>query len=51
MQGLIYREVVKIAIRDSKERELPGFNLLYYWWFIVCAFFMYMKTLQARLHD
>lgn len=51
LQGLIYREVVSLAINDSKERDMPGFNLFYYYWFIVCAFFMYTHTLEPYVRS
>ena len=28
---------------------MPGFSLFYWFWFAVCAFFMYTKTLQVHL--
>lgn len=49
MQTLIYSELVKIAINFSKEQQMPGFHLFYYYWFFVCAFFMYIKTLRDNL--
>ena len=49
IQTLIYRELVKIPLNISKERQMPGFSWFYYYWFFVCAFFMYIKTLRDPL--
>ena len=44
LQGLIYRELINIAVVDSKERDMPGFRFFYYYWFFVYAYFMYIRT-------
>lgn len=44
LQGLIYRELITIALNDSKERDMPGFRFFYYYWFFVYAYFMYIRT-------
>lgn len=49
LQANIYRELVQLALSDSKEKQLPGFSLFYWYWFLVCAFFMYVKTCQRYL--
>ena len=49
MQSLIYRELVIIALVSAKERDMPGFSWFYAYWFAVCAYFMYTKTLQVHL--
>lgn len=48
-QAFIYRELVQLAIRYNKERELPGFNAFYYYWFFVAAFYSYGRTLMPHL--
>ena len=48
-QGFIYKELVSIAIIASKETQMPGFSLFYYYWFGVCAYYMYTKTLQVHI--
>jgi CDP-diglyceride synthetase len=49
LQTGIYRELVRIASVDSKERALPGFAYFYWYWFGVAAFFIYTWTLQPYL--
>lgn len=49
IQALMYSELVRIALVDSKEREMPAFHLFYWHWFLAAAFFMYMWTLQEPL--
>lgn len=44
-QVLIYRELVMIRIKDAREKALPGFSLLYTYWFVVGAFFLYCRIL------
>lgn len=48
-QGLIYKELVSIAIVASKETQMPGFSWFYYYWFAVCGYYMYAKTLQVHV--
>lgn len=48
-QANIYRELVGLAIRENKERELPGFSAFYFYWFFVAVFFIYGRTLMVHL--
>ena len=34
----VYRELVALAVKDSKEKAMPGFKAFYYYWFFVLAF-------------
>ena len=49
LQGFIYRELVQLAIKDSKERQLPGFRWFYNYWFATAAFFVYLRTFKKFL--
>lgn len=46
VQANIYREVVLISIRTSEEEQMPSFKFFYYYWFLVCTFLMYGRTLK-----
>jgi len=50
-QTLIYRELISVALVASKEQDMPGFRLFYYWWFGVFTFYMYTRTLGPPLLD
>eukprot|EP01138_Halocafeteria_seosinensis_P006943 gb/GECG01007101.1/.p1 GENE.gb/GECG01007101.1/~~gb/GECG01007101.1/.p1 ORF type:complete len:363 (+),score=30.17 gb/GECG01007101.1/:1-1089(+) len=53
VQANIYRELVLLAIKYNKEKQLPGFNFFYYYWFVVFVFFIYCRTLMPhfQMHD
>lgn len=52
-QAKIYQELVGLAIRHNLERQLPGFNTFYSYWFFMGAFYLYGSTLMPHLmhHD
>lgn len=49
VQAKIYHELVKLAYHYNWERQLPGFNTFYYYWFGVAAFFLYGRTIMPHL--
>jgi phosphatidate cytidylyltransferase len=51
IQIKIYHELMSIMLKDSVERQLPGFQRFYWLWFAIFAFFMYMYTLQGPLEN
>ena len=46
VQGFMYREVVLISIRWDEEQKIPTFKFFYYYWFLVCSFYSYMRLLR-----
>ena len=48
VQANIYRELVGLATRENKEKQLPGFSFFYYYWFFVSLFFIYGRTLMPH---
>jgi len=49
MQIIAFKEVVAIRYRDAKEKALPGFRSLNWYFFVVAVFFMYGNEFLARL--
>eukprot|EP00744_Colponema_vietnamica_P001692 GILI01002781.1.p1 GENE.GILI01002781.1~~GILI01002781.1.p1 ORF type:complete len:458 (-),score=145.73 GILI01002781.1:374-1693(-) len=45
----IFREILKLKRNENKDRKLPFFFLLHWYFFFVCIFFMYSRFLRDRL--
>ena len=48
-QVMVYKEICEVAITVQRERELPGFWLLYIYWFFVAMFSVYGRILEPHL--
>jgi len=46
---MIYRELVQLAAKESRENALPGFRAFYYYWFFVFALYVYLRTFKKFL--
>jgi len=54
-QFMMYKELIQIGRRNSKERELGwlvkgGFQLLYWYWFFLTTFIVYGQTLEEHIY-
>lgn len=49
LQAMMYSELINIGKRPKAELDIPGFELLYWYWFFVTSFFVYGNALQAQL--
>jgi CDP-diglyceride synthetase len=49
LQSMIYRELVQLAAKESRENALPGFRAFYYYWFFVFALYVYLRTFKRYL--
>ena len=49
LQSMIYRELVQLAAKESRENALPGFRAFYYYWFFVFALYVYLRTFKKFL--
>ena len=49
LQTMIYRELVQLAAKESRENALPGFRAFYYYWFFVFALYVYLRTFKRYL--
>eukprot|EP01083_Nonionella_stella_P043583 117590_1 len=49
LQALMFREIVNIGARRRVEKNLPGFNLLHWYWFFCTLFFMYGRAMMDQI--
>lgn len=49
VQLFVYMELITIASKASKERDLPGFGFLYWLWFVVGVLFFWGSALKDVL--
>jgi CDP-diglyceride synthetase len=49
LQSFIYRELVQLAVKDSRERAMPAFRAFYYYWFFVFALYCYLRSFKRFL--
>ena len=49
IQAAMYTELVLLMRNYQREQAMPRFVRLYYWWFFVCIFFVYGRTLRPHL--
>jgi len=48
-QAKIFQELVSIQINYNKERELPGFNFFYFFWFFTATLWFFGRQMMPLL--
>ncbi|KDO19720.1 hypothetical protein SPRG_14247 [Saprolegnia parasitica CBS 223.65] len=48
LQAIMYGELVALMFKHQVENEMPMFRRLYYYWFLVCTFFVYGRALMPH---
>lgn len=47
---LIFRELINIKRREQRDRQIPYFNFMIWYFFAVCIFYLYGRIFEDKLY-
>ena len=47
---MVFRELINIKRREQRDRQIPYFNFMIWYFFVVCIFYLYGRIFQDKLN-